>query len=74
MGGGESGASSIDSDECDARTPLDSVPGSPVSRDNSFGVRGISEIDKNTIRKPILSYRGFIPCDINCNFFGSRKF
>lgn len=42
LGGGESGASSTDSDECDARTPAFSPPASPVSRERSFGVRGIS--------------------------------
>lgn len=44
LGGGVSGASSTDSDECDARTPLASVPGSPINSDNSFGVSGISAI------------------------------
>lgn len=43
LGGGESGASSTDSEEWDARTPVGSAAPSPVSSDLSLGVRGISE-------------------------------
>lgn len=46
FGGGESGASRTDSEECEARTPADSLPPSPVNSDNSFGVRGISATRK----------------------------
>lgn len=42
FGGGVSGASKTDSEECEARTPVVSLLPSPVKRDLSFGVRGIS--------------------------------
>lgn len=48
FGGGESGASSTDSEECEARTPPVSFPGSPVNKERSFGVKGIS-VNKSKI-------------------------
>lgn len=49
FGGGESGASKTDSDECEARTPADSFPGSPVNKERSFGVNGISRKEKKIL-------------------------